>query len=195
MNGKGLLRVDIISKFWSWSFIPCQQIQNLMGSVSEPNTGSIMSLRFLLTLFSIETQTPCLALMKKSTLMKLGTRLPWTRWWGRLADRHICTDETAANIAVDIFESNGPFYDLYNWKQVPLPCNQIHVVPRKTFESPEWDNQTWINAKFMKISKITEQQESYSFTSFYAEVGGFVGLLLGISVHQVSLLLDYIPMF
>jgi hypothetical protein len=47
----------------------------------------------------------------------------------------------------------------------------------------------------MKISKITEQQESYSFTSFYAEVGGFVGLLLGISVHQVSLIFDYILKF
>ena len=69
------------------------------------------------------------------------------------------------------------------------------MVPRKTLESLGRDDRTWINAKFMKISKVTEQQASYSFTSFYAEVGGFVGLLLGISVHQVAMLLDYIPNF
>ena len=104
-----------------------------------------------------------------------------------------CVNQTSAKTALEIFEAIGPYYDLYNWKSVPLPCKQIHVEPRKTFESPEWDNQTWISGHFMKISKVTKQQASYSFTSFYAEVGGVVGLLLGISVHQVASLLDFIP--
>ena len=97
----------------------------------------------------------------------------------------ICTNSTASDIAIQIYEGIGPYYDLYDWKNIPQPCKQNHVEPRKSFESPEWDNQTWINAQFMKMSKITEQQEAYPLESFYAEVGGFAGLLLGISVYQL----------
>jgi hypothetical protein len=71
----------------------------------------------------------------------------------------------------------------------------MHVEPNKILDTPSWDNLTWILAKFRKINKVTEQQELYSFTSFYDEVGGFVALLLGVSVHQLSMLLDYIPNF
>ena len=105
----------------------------------------------------------------------------------------ICTSKNLSKTAVEIFEATGKYFDLFNWNQVPQPCQQIHVEPRKVFESPEWDNQTWINAKFLKTSKVTQQIPSYSFTSFYAEVGGFVGLLLGVSLHQVSRILDFIP--
>ena len=37
--------------------------------------------------------------------------------------------------------------------------------------------------------KVTIQQSAYHALSFVAEVGRFVGMLLGISVH----LLDYVP--
>ena len=105
----------------------------------------------------------------------------------------ICTNKTKAKTAEHIYGAYGNYYDLYRWDRVPLPCKHMHVEPRKTFESLDWFNRTWISARFMKIGKVTEQQAAYSFSSFYAEVGGFVGLLLGISLHQIGLLLDFIP--
>ena len=105
----------------------------------------------------------------------------------------ICRNKTLAKTAIDILEARGKFYDIYNWEDVPLPCMQTFVEPQKTFESPEWDNQTWIDASFSKMSKVTKQLEAYSFISFYAEVGGFVGLLLGISFYQLADVLDLVP--
>ena len=105
----------------------------------------------------------------------------------------ICINKTKAKIAEDIFEGYGPYYDLYNLNNIPLPCKQMHADPIQIFESPEWDGQTWVNAMFARNSRITEQQAAYSFHSLYAEVGGFVGLLLGISVYQLGSLIDIIP--
>ena len=105
----------------------------------------------------------------------------------------ICTNTTAATIAEEIFEGLGNYYDFYNSEKIPLPCNQMHADPIQIFDSPEWDGQTWINAKLMRNSRVTEQQAAYSFHSLYAEVGGFVGLLLGISVYQLGSLIDFIP--
>ena len=105
----------------------------------------------------------------------------------------ICQNVTFAKTAVEILEAHGKFYDLYNWIDVPLPCMQIFVDPRKTFDTPAWFNQTKIKASFLKMSKITQQREAYPFHSFYAEVGGFVGLLLGVSIYQLADLMDLIP--
>lgn len=67
----------------------------------------------------------------------------------------ICQNVTFAKTAVEIHEAHGKFYDLYNWIDVPLPCMQIFVDPRKTFDTPAWFNQTKIKASFLKMSKIT----------------------------------------
>ena len=108
-------------------------------------------------------------------------------------DTEICRNKKDARIAHKIYEGDGIYYDLYGRKNIALPCKQMHVVPRQSFTSPEWNNQTWISALFMKISKVTEQQQAYSMLSFFAEVGGTVGLLLGVSVYQLRMLFDLIP--
>ena len=124
--------------------------------------------------------------MKKMT-EKAGCVVPYIK--RNDSEAKICTNESSAETADSIYKAKGHYFDLYNWRDVPLPCNQIDVQPRNTFELLDWDNKTYISANFMKISKVTEQQASYSFTSFYAEVGGGVGLLLGVSVHQLALIL------
>ena len=39
---------------------------------------------------------------------------------------------------------------------------------------------------FQQDVKVTEEQLSYTFLSLLAEIGGYFGLFLGISVNQVS---------
>ena len=210
-NGKGLIRFDIISKFQ----FDLEVAFHAKHQATDKELDGISFIAKYRQYYELEVPVDIIMNRKTDTISCIDEEDNFDAVRNKIAvdkmmeevgcvvpfiDRNedeakICTNKTSADIAVDIFESNGPYYDLYNWKQVPLPCKQIHVVPRKALESPEWNHQTWINGKFMKISKVTEQQASYSFTTFYAEVGGFVGLLLGISVHQVAMLLDFIPDF
>ena len=43
---------------------------------------------------------------------------------------------------------------------------------------------------FKRNIKVTEAQYLYSGLSLIAEVGGYVGLFLGVSVNQVTILVD-----
>ena len=43
---------------------------------------------------------------------------------------------------------------------------------------------------FKRNIKVTEAQYLYSELSLIAEVGGYVGLFLGVSVNQVTILVD-----
>ena len=65
----------------------------------------------------------------------------------------ICESPSEATIAEEIFEGRGPYYDFYNSDKIPLPCKQMHADPVKVFAEPEWDGQTWVNAKFTRHSQ------------------------------------------
>ena len=39
---------------------------------------------------------------------------------------------------------------------------------------------------FQQDVKVTEEQLSYTFLSLLAEIGGYFGLFLGISINQIS---------
>ena len=59
----------------------------------------------------------------------------------------ICRNSSKAKVAEDIFEGNGQYFNLYRQSSIPRPCFQIQALPVKVFEEPEWDGQTWVNAK------------------------------------------------
>ena len=54
----------------------------------------------------------------------------------------ICTNGTLVRETEYVFEAKGPHNNRFNWDTIPLSCMQMHIVPRKSFDSPEWDNQT-----------------------------------------------------
>ena len=41
---------------------------------------------------------------------------------------------------------------------------------------------------------VTENYPIYEFITLVAEIGGYVGLFLGVSVYQISTLFDYVLM-
>ena len=128
---------------------------------------------------------------KKNMMANAGCVVPYIN--NNDENLPICVNTMAAKIAEETFEGHGPYYDLYNSDLIPPPCRQMHVDPVPVFTEPEWDGQTWVNAVFMKKCRVTKQQASYTWHSLYAEVGGFLGLLLGISVYQLGSLIDFIP--
>ena len=102
----------------------------------------------------------------------------------------ICTNSTRATVAREIFEAKKEFYDVYSFEKVPLPCLQVTVEPRVLQQSLDWYNNTHIDVKFTKESKFIVQEPAYTFLTFICEVGGIVGLMLGVSVNQIGSLLD-----
>ena len=52
-------------------------------------------------------------------------------------------------------------------------------------------NNTWLEISFEKYVKVSKTKAAYSFLSFIAEVGGYVGLFLGISINQISVIFKH----
>ena len=49
-----------------------------------------------------------------------------------------------------------------------------------------------IQIGFEKIIKVTKGYYAYSELSLIAEIGGYVGLFLGVSVNQITNLIEYL---
>ena len=133
----------------------------------------------------------------------------------RQYQKDLCTEETLEKEMIDKFGCTTPFgpnksqickqennagkaYSLY-WNNIyrknncSNPCSIFSFTSTK-FEKYEWvDNTTsYIKLDFPKTVKVYERSYDYSQLSFIAEVGGYVGLFLGISINQVIDLLDYL---
>jgi hypothetical protein len=103
---------------------------------------------------------------------------------------HICTNETVALQALELY--NDAFLDHKNL--CDSPCSYIMVRATKTKNTI----QRYVDGKrnaFMKITlreniKVTTGHELYSVLSLIAEIGGYVGLFLGVSINQVTVIID-----
>ena len=74
-------------------------------------------------------------------------------------------------------------------KSCPQSCKQIILSFARyaVYDNPDTKN-IWVEITFEKYVKVSQTKEAYSFLSLIAEVGGYVGLFLGISVNQISLI-------
>ena len=93
-------------------------------------------------------------------------------------------------------------YDTYldaiqtdNYKSCFNPCTSISISPLTPVISYGYDSDFASVTLFFdedELVKIYESYYIYSELSLIAEVGGYVGLFLGISVNQVTNLMDFI---
>ena len=70
------------------------------------------------------------------------------------------------------------------------PCSFTNAKVITTREYDEKHN-TEINIHFGELTKVTVAFNAYTFLNMIAEIGGHVGLFLGVSINQITLLVDF----
>ena len=74
------------------------------------------------------------------------------------------------------------------------PCSifSFTTTKSKKQEQEDYTGAVGVTISFPKHVKVYERTYDYSQLSFIAEVGGYVGLFLGISINQVINFLDFL---
>ena len=102
-----------------------------------------------------------------------------------LNNSQICTDSIMAKQV----EALQFIIESQNKTEVcPLPCKTYVIQLSKIKETGEFS--TRIVLRFSEDVVMTDERFGYEFLSLMAEVGGYVGLFLGVSVNQVSTLIE-----
>ena len=103
----------------------------------------------------------------------------------------ICTNAT---IARDVFETyrEAMVSDIY--KSCLNPCTFFSILPLTPTRAPYNPDKAYVEFYLdeNELFKIYESYYIYSEVNLIAEIGGYVGLFLGISVNQVTNLMDLI---
>ena len=93
------------------------------------------------------------------------------------------------------YENSSKVMDMYKEEEKKVdkcysPCSFLLTKAIKTIE--HYDNNPKVIINFQKYIQVIEAYHLYSALSMIAEVGGYVGLFLGISVNQVSGLVNFV---
>ena len=97
----------------------------------------------------------------------------------------ICTDKEKSTLAYDLFEN----LTLNNLTDANNRCPKSCTYQMTSFSSfLKEDNgdpdQGSLNLKFQRFIKVSRSRYAYTWLELLAEVGGYVGLFLGVSVNQ-----------
>ena len=117
--------------------------------------------------------------LEKKSLEKFNCTTPF----GTNKDR-ICQDYEKGSKVMDMYKETME-------KNVGIchsPCSFLSIKAIKTMD--EYMTYGYVEIKFKEKIKLIEAYHLYSALSMIAEIGGFVGLFLGISVNQVSALFN-----
>ena len=95
---------------------------------------------------------------------------------------NICTNSTLAKQAFNYF------YESYKKHTVNClnPCNQFLLYMSKISESNRTSPYATVRLMFNEYIKTTTSYYSYLTLSLIAEIGGYVGLFLGVSLYQTT---------
>ena len=127
--------------------------------------------------------------MQKLMLQRVGCTVPW------IPDKsRICITDGERKAAFDVYQQNRR-----NQKDIcPNSClfTNMYFGPPVTGNNPEARKEfAWGVFYFRRDIKVTTEYFLYSLLSMAAEIGGYVGLLLGASLVNVgqinNFLLDY----
>ena len=120
-------------------------------------------------------------ILEKKSLEKFGCTTPF----GTNKDR-ICQDYEKGSKVMDMYKETME-------KNVGIchsPCSFLSIKAIKTMD--EYMTYGYVEIKFKEKTKLIEAYHLYSALSMIAEIGGFVGLFLGISVNPVSALFNVV---
>ena len=120
--------------------------------------------------------------VSQETLMNIGCTSPYG------PDKsNICTDTKKAQLADDIFNDiSANNVSLAN-ELCPKSCKNL-MFSFASFKDDyiEENAYGYISISFAKFIKVSRSRFSYNILELMAEVGGYVGLFLGVSVNQFS---------
>lgn len=96
---------------------------------------------------------------------------------------NICTNSTLAKKAHDYFDHTFKSYSDNCLK----PCTYFLIDAIKIDEYNRTDKETaYLQLSFQEYVKVTTAFYNYLTLSMIAEIGGYVGLFLGVSFYQVT---------
>ena len=101
----------------------------------------------------------------------------------------ICTNATQAKTALRI--ENSIFTDIGKLQRLcPRSCSEIHADFGSKEKYPIDEGPGKLTLEFHQFVKVSKSYWEYDGIELVAEVGGYVGLFLGVSVNQVKLLIE-----
>ena len=122
-------------------------------------------------------------MIEKELIDKVGCTTPFGH-----DKSQICRQEDDAGKAFEIFAN-----EIFLESNCSNPCSLFSLAISNEKKQSS-TNATYANLRivFPKTIKVYDRSYTYSSLSLLAEIGGYVGLFLGISINQVINLLEYL---
>ena len=98
----------------------------------------------------------------------------------------ICTDKIKAAKAITIFSEFTGFNQTLAERLCPRTCTGMMTwFSSFTKENNHNDGDGYLEIRFQKFIKVSRSRVAYGLLELLAEVGGYVGLFLGVSINQI----------
>ena len=127
----------------------------------------------------------------KKSMETIGCTSPYA-----LNKTKICTDTFKALETADIYtefmDHSSDLVDVKNYEGCYYPCSYFVVSGKnsRTMKMGPTYKYAEVYMKFEQLIKETKSYYAYSGLSLIAEIGGYVGLFLGVSINQLTILWD-----
>ena len=123
--------------------------------------------------------------INKITVSKAGCTVPWVE-----NKSNICTGSNESMVAFNEFYANIQNQN----KLCPIPCNLTSIYINPPTIKDFWDNDEIAGMRFYfsDLIKVSEEYPLQSGTTLLGNIGGLVGLTLGISFVNLRDIIDKI---
>ena len=119
--------------------------------------------------------------IQKESMETIGCTAPF------IPDKsNICTYQTQATKANSLFENVTKWTQTKATRLCPRPCKQYIISFGNKDTSHAKSPMPTLKLEFPKFIKVSKSSFSYTILELIAEVGGYVGLFLGVSINQIS---------
>ena len=122
---------------------------------------------------------------EKQSLEELGCTTPF----GPNKNK-ICTNQTIGRKAILTYYSSMYSDSEKNCEGCHYPCSYFIVSTKLDNKNKVSPGRSYVCLNFEQLIQVTKSHYTYSELSLIAEIGGYVGLFLGISVNQMPYLLN-----
>ena len=126
-------------------------------------------------------------LLKKESMEKIGCVTPFG-----ITKDNICKDPAKSKEAFKLFSE----YRIYGSSNKSLaclkPCSFLNIKLSKSNENSSEKKDGRLIFFFKEFIQETSSYYSYGSREFIAEIGGFIGLFIGVSIYQLADLFENI---